>query len=67
DMLERGGGKALGLNSVEEVVELFTANTALKRAVTVDEIANFVLFLCGTTGLAFAGGTLSIDGGDAYY
>jgi NAD(P)-dependent dehydrogenase (short-subunit alcohol dehydrogenase family) len=67
DMLERGGGKALGLNSVAEVLELFTANTALKRAVTVDEIADFVLFLCGSTGLAFAGGTLSIDGGDAYY
>lgn len=67
DMLERGGGKALGLNSVEEVLELFTANTALKRAVTVDEIADFVLFLCGKSGLAFAGGTLSIDGGDAYY
>lgn len=67
DMLLNSAGKGLGLAGVDEVVKLYTQNSAIKRAVTLDEIGEFALFLCGPHGAAFAGGTVSLDGGEAFY
>ncbi len=67
DMLMNSAGKNLGLGGVDEVVKAYTQNTAIKRAVALDEVAEFALHLCGPFGAAFAGGTVSVDGGDAFY
>ncbi|NBN90034.1 MAG: SDR family oxidoreductase [Actinobacteria bacterium] len=67
DALLEKAGKGLGLGGVDEVIQLYTQNSAIKRAVTLDEIGEFTLFLCGPHGAAFAGGTVSLDGGEAFY
>ena len=67
DMLLNSAGKGLGLGGVDEVIKLYTQNSAIKRAVTLEEVGEFALFLCGPHGAAFAGGTVSLDGGEAYY
>ena len=35
--------------------------------VTIEEIAAFAVHLASEAGAGFSGGTISIDGGDAYY
>jgi 3-hydroxybutyrate dehydrogenase/3-oxoacyl-[acyl-carrier protein] reductase len=67
DMLLNSAGKNLGLGGVEEVVKMYTKNSALQRAVTLDEVGAFALHLCGPFGAAFAGGTVSLDAGEAFY
>jgi 3-hydroxybutyrate dehydrogenase len=67
DMLINSAGKGLGVGGIDEVIKLYTQNSAIKRAVTLEEIGEFALFLCGPHGAAFAGGTVSLDGGEAYY
>lgn len=67
DMVYEKAGKAQGLGSIDELVELYTSHTAIKRPVTVDEIAAFAVHLASDAGAGFSGGTISLDGGDAVY
>lgn len=67
DMLHEKAGAALGLDGVDAVVEHYTKDTALKRPVTVEEIAAFAVHLASDAGAGFSGGTISLDGGDAFY
>jgi len=67
DMLFGSGGKNTGAGSVDAVIEMYTKEAAIKRMVTVEEIADLVLLLAGPSGMAFAGGTISVDGGHAFY
>jgi 3-hydroxybutyrate dehydrogenase len=67
DMVHEKAGRAQGLGGVDELVEFYTAHTALKRPVTVEEIAAFAVFLASEAGGGFTGGTISLDGGDAFY
>lgn len=67
DMLYEKAGAALGLDGVDAVVEHYTAGTALKRPVTIEEIAAFAVHLASDDGAGFTGGTISLDGGDAFY
>lgn len=67
DMVYEKAGKAQGLGGVDELIELYTAATAIKRPVTVDEISAFAVHLASDAGAGFSGGTISLDGGDAFY
>ncbi|MCC6381415.1 MAG: SDR family oxidoreductase [Dehalococcoidia bacterium] len=67
DILQQRAGRAIGLSNVDEVVALYTRDTALKRAVTAEEVASLALLLASEDGAAITGGTISIDGGAAYY
>ena len=67
DMLFGSGGKNTGAGSVDAVIQMYTQEAAIKRMVTVDEIADLVVLLAGPSGMAFAGGTISVDGGHAFY
>ena len=67
DMVQERAGRAQGLGGVEELVSFNTANTALQRPVTVEEVAAFAVHLASDEGAGFSGGTISLDGGDAYY
>jgi len=67
DMVQERAGRAQGLGGVEELVSFYTANTALQRPVTVEEVAAFAVHLASDEGAGFSGGTISLDGGDAYY
>lgn len=67
EMLRAKAGRAQGLSGVEAVVERYTKDTALQRCVTPAEIAGLVVYLCSEPGGAISGGTLSIDGGSAFY
>ena len=50
-----------------ELVELYTAETALGRCVTVDEIAAFCVHLASDQGAGFSGANISLDGGTAFF
>ncbi|MBI03785.1 MAG: 3-oxoacyl-ACP reductase [Acidimicrobiaceae bacterium] len=67
DMVHERAGRAQGLGGVDELVSFYTAHTALQRPVTVGEIAAFAVHLASDEGAGFSGGTISLDGGDAYY
>lgn len=67
DMANERAGKNLGLKSIEELVTLLTGDTALKRPVTPEEIGAFATYLASEMGGGFSGGTISLDGGGAYY
>ena len=67
DMVHERAGAALGVAGVEGLIEHYCANTALKRPVTIEEVAAFAVHLASDLGAGFSGGTVSIDGGDAYY
>ncbi len=67
DMLFGSGGKNTGAGSIDAVIEMYTKEAAIKRMVTVEEIADLVVLLAGPSGMAFAGGTISVDGGHAFY
>jgi len=67
DMLYQSGGKNTGAGSVDAVIEMYTKEAAIKRMVTVGEVADLVALLAGPSGMAFAGGTISVDGGHAFY
>ena len=66
-MVHERAGRAQGLGGVDELVSFYTAHTALQRPVTVDEVAAFAVHLASEEGAGFSGGTISLDGGDAYY
>jgi len=67
DMVHERAGAALGVDGVDGLIEHYCATTALKRPVTVEEVAAFAVHLASDLGAAFSGGTVSIDGGDAFY
>ncbi|WP_420450284.1 SDR family NAD(P)-dependent oxidoreductase [Ilumatobacter sp.] len=67
DMLRERAGASLGLDGVGAVIEHFVKDTALQRPVTVEEIAAFAVHLASDLGGGFSGGTISLDGGDAYH
>ncbi|MFM7093386.1 MAG: SDR family NAD(P)-dependent oxidoreductase [Actinomycetota bacterium] len=67
DALVNSAGKNSGAGSLEGVIELYTKEAAIKRMVTLDEICGLVELLAGPAGMAFAGGTISVDGGHAFY
>lgn len=67
DMVHEKAGKALGVAGLDGLVEHYTADTALKRCITVEEIAAFAVHLASDAGAGFAGATISLDGGTAYY
>lgn len=67
DIVRQRAGRALGLTNVDELVALYTKDTALKRAVTGEEVAALAVLLASDEGAAITGGTISIDGGAAYY
>ena len=67
DMVQERAGRAQGLGGVEELISFYTAHTALQRPVTVEEVAAFAVHLVSEEGAGFSGGTISLDGGDAYY
>jgi 3-hydroxybutyrate dehydrogenase/3-oxoacyl-[acyl-carrier protein] reductase len=67
DMLYERGGAGLGLNSVEELIALYSKETALGRPVTVDEVAGTALFLASDLGSGITGALISVDAGTAAY
>jgi NAD(P)-dependent dehydrogenase (short-subunit alcohol dehydrogenase family) len=67
DMVYEKAGQALGMSGVEGLVEHYTADTALGRPVTVEEIAAFCVHLASDRGAGFSGANLSLDGGTAFY
>ena len=66
-MVQEKAGKAMGLGGVDDLVELYTAETALGRCVTVEEIAAFCVHLASDQGAGFTGANLSLDGGTAFF
>lgn len=67
DMVHERAGAALGVDGVEGLIEHYCADTALKRPVTIEEVAAFAVHLASNEGAGFSGGTVSLDGGDAFY
>ncbi|MGI9625052.1 MAG: SDR family NAD(P)-dependent oxidoreductase [Acidimicrobiales bacterium] len=67
DMVHERAGGALGVDGVEGLIAHYCADTALKRPVTIEEVAAFAVHLASDAGAGFTGGTISIDGGDSYY
>ena len=67
DMVHERAGRAQGLGGVDELVSFYTAHTALQRPVTGGEVAAFAVHLASDEGAGFSGGTISLDGGDAFY
>lgn len=67
DMVHEAAGAALGVDGVDGLIEHYCAETALKRPVTIEEIAAFAVHLASEAGAGFSGGTISLDGGDAFY
>jgi 3-hydroxybutyrate dehydrogenase len=58
--------EAMGL-SFEEMVAMFSAESALKRPNTVEEVAAVAVLLASDAGAGITGGTISVDGGTAPY
>lgn len=69
DIVRRTGpatAAAMGM-TFEEMVAMFTADAALKRPVTVEEVAAVALLLASDAGGGITGALLSVDGGTAQY
>ncbi len=58
--------QAMGM-SFDEMVTLFSQESALKRPNTVEEVAALAVLLASELGGGITGGTLSVDGGTAPY
>lgn len=67
DMVYDRAGASLGVDGVDGLIAHYTAGTALKRPVTIEEVAAFAVHLASDEGAGFSGGTISLDGGDAFY
>lgn len=67
DMVYEKAGRALGLGGVDGVVEHYTADTALGRCVTVEELAAMAVHLASDAGAGITGANISVDGGAAFY
>ena len=58
--------KAMGL-TLEEMIDMFSAESAIKRPNTVEEVAAVALLLAGDAGSGITGTQISVDGGTAQY
>ena len=67
DMVYEKAGQALGVAGVEGLVEHYTADTALGRCVTVEELAAMAVHLASDLGAGITGANISVDGGAAFY
>ena len=67
DMVLERAGKGLGVDGVDGLIALYTKDTALGRAVTVDEVAATAVFLASEAGSGITGALVSVDGGTAAY
>ena len=67
DMVYEKAGKALGVGGVEGLVEHYTADTALGRCVTVEELAAMAVHLASHAGAGITGANISVDGGAAFF
>jgi NAD(P)-dependent dehydrogenase (short-subunit alcohol dehydrogenase family) len=67
DMVHEKAGKALGVANLDALVDHYTAETALGRCITVEEIASFCVYLASDQGAGFSGANISLDGGTAYF
>lgn len=67
DVVHERAGRTLGTGGVDGLIELFTKDSALKRPVTVQEVAALAAFLASADGSGITGATLSVDGGAAFY
>ena len=67
-VLENGPStaEAMGI-TFEEMVSLYTQESAIKRTVTVEEVAAMAVLLASEAGSGITGAQLSIDGGTAGY
>lgn len=68
-VLERGPKAALqmGLDSFEDLLKMHAAESAIKRQVTVDEVATFCAYLASKSASGITGQALSVDGGVSPY
>jgi 3-hydroxybutyrate dehydrogenase len=58
--------EAMGM-TFDEMVDMFSQESALKRPNTVEEVAAMAVLLASEAGGGITGGTLSVDGGIAPY
>lgn len=58
--------EAMGI-TFEEMIDLYTADSAMKRPVELKEVADLALFLAADSGGGITGQQLSVDGGTAHY
>ena len=58
--------EAMGM-TFEELIDMFTQESAIKRPNTVEEVAALAVLLASEAGAGIAGATLSVDGGTAPY
>ncbi len=69
DIIRRTGpatAKAMGM-TFDEMVAAFSADAAIQRPVTVEEVAAVALLLSSEAGAGITGALLSVDGGTAQY
>lgn len=57
---------AMGI-TFDEMIALYTSESAIKRPVTVEEVAAVALFLASEAGAAITGAQVSVDGGTVQY
>ena len=58
--------EAMGM-TFEEMVDLFAQESALKRPISVEEVAAVAVLLASDAGAGITGATISVDGGTAPY
>ncbi|MEP3226929.1 MAG: SDR family oxidoreductase [Parasphingorhabdus sp.] len=67
-ILDNGPTTAAGLGmTFEEMIDMFSQESALKRPNTVQEVAAMALLLASDAGAGITGAMLSVDGGTAQY
>ena len=67
-ILDNGPTTAEGLGmTFEEMIDMFSQESALKRPNTVEEVAAMALLLASDAGAGITGAALSVDGGTAPY
>jgi 3-hydroxybutyrate dehydrogenase/3-oxoacyl-[acyl-carrier protein] reductase len=70
DIVMESGAKAaasMGLNSLDEMIALFAAESAIKAPNTVEQVAAMAVLLASDVGAGITGALLSVDGGTAAY
>ena len=69
DILQTNGPKtaeAMGM-TLDEMIDYFTSESAIKRPNKVEEVAAVALLLASEAGAGITGTQLSVDGGTAQY